>query len=140
MEAIKAEDRRKIKPKFIGTKKEKARGQGRIVMINVAESSLDILRSKKVLNNAIKKGGSLVVLKELIKSFSESSKSSIIYVVINSKLEKFFNSNSNVKFIFFKLIQYFLRNVMFDLKTIKIYMYLIMVLEIKMVCFFYLMD
>ena len=51
MEAIKAEDRRKIKPKFIGTKKEKARGQGRIVMINVAESSLDILRSKKVLNN-----------------------------------------------------------------------------------------
>ena len=50
MEAIKAEDRRKIKPKFIGTKKEKARGQGRVVMINVAESSLDILRSKKVLS------------------------------------------------------------------------------------------
>ncbi len=53
---------------------------------------------------SIKKGGSLVVLKELIKSFSESSKSSIIYVVINSKLEKFFNSNSNVKFIYFKNI------------------------------------
>ena len=51
MEVIKAEDKRKIKPKFIGTKKEKAKGQGRIVMMNVAESSLDILRSKKVLNH-----------------------------------------------------------------------------------------
>jgi YesN/AraC family two-component response regulator len=51
MEAIKAEDKRKIKPRFIGTKKEKARGQGRVVMINVTESSLDTLRSKKVLNN-----------------------------------------------------------------------------------------
>lgn len=50
MTAIKAEDKRKIKPKFLGSKKEKARGQGRVVMINVTESSLDILRSKKVLN------------------------------------------------------------------------------------------
>ncbi|QDP58071.1 MAG: hypothetical protein Unbinned4026contig1002_13 [Prokaryotic dsDNA virus sp.] len=50
MEAIKSEDKRKIKPRFIGTKKEKAKGQGRVVMINVAESSLDILRSKKVLS------------------------------------------------------------------------------------------
>ena len=46
MTAIKAEDKRKIKPKFLGSKKEKARGQGRVVMINVTESSLDILRSK----------------------------------------------------------------------------------------------
>ncbi len=51
MEAIKPEDKRKIKPRFIGSKKEKANGQGRVVMINVTESSLDILRSKKVLNN-----------------------------------------------------------------------------------------
>ncbi len=51
MEILKKEDRRKIKPKFIGTKEQKAKGQGRVVMINVAESSLDILRSKKVLNN-----------------------------------------------------------------------------------------
>ena len=50
-ENLKTEDKRKVKPRFIGTKKEKARGQGRVVMINVAESSLDILRSKKVLNN-----------------------------------------------------------------------------------------
>ena len=51
MEAIKPEDKRKIKPRFIGTKKEKAKGQGRVVMINVSESSLDTLRSKKVLSN-----------------------------------------------------------------------------------------
>ena len=51
MESLKKEDRRKIKPKFIGSKEQKAKGQGRLVMINVAESSLDILRSKKVLNN-----------------------------------------------------------------------------------------
>ena len=37
MEAIKPEDKRKIKPRFIGTKKEKAKGQGRVVMINVSE-------------------------------------------------------------------------------------------------------
>ena len=51
MEAIKPLDKRKIKPKFIGSKKEKARGQGRVVMINLTESSLDTLRAKKVLNN-----------------------------------------------------------------------------------------
>lgn len=51
MEVLKKLDRRKIKPKFIGSKEQKAKGQGRVVMINVAESSLDILRSKKVLNN-----------------------------------------------------------------------------------------
>jgi hypothetical protein len=50
MEILKKEDRRNIKPKFIGTKEEKAKGQGRVVMINIAESSLDILRSKKVLS------------------------------------------------------------------------------------------
>ena len=50
MEVLKKLDRRKIKPKFIGTKEQKAKGQGKVVMINVAESSLDILRSKKVLN------------------------------------------------------------------------------------------
>ena len=50
MEAIKPLDKRKIKPKFIGSKKEKAKGQGRVVMMNVTESSLDILKSKKVVN------------------------------------------------------------------------------------------
>tara|TARA_Y100001972_G_C7505560_1_gene255678 strand:- start:56 stop:529 length:474 start_codon:yes stop_codon:yes gene_type:complete len=50
MTDIKSEDKRKVKPKFIGTKKEKASGQGRVVMINVAESSLDLLKSKKVLS------------------------------------------------------------------------------------------
>tara|TARA_R100001163_G_scaffold29743_1_gene23650 strand:+ start:6073 stop:6546 length:474 start_codon:yes stop_codon:yes gene_type:complete len=50
MTTLKPEDKRKIKPKFIGSKKEKARGQGRVVMINVAESSLDILKAKKVLS------------------------------------------------------------------------------------------
>ena len=50
MEVLKKLDRRKIKPKFIGTKEQKAKGQGKVVMINVAESSLDLLRSKKVLN------------------------------------------------------------------------------------------
>tara|TARA_R100001594_G_scaffold30570_1_gene57143 strand:+ start:7952 stop:8404 length:453 start_codon:yes stop_codon:yes gene_type:complete len=43
MEALKKLDKRKIKPKIIGSNKE------RIVMINVAESSLDLLRSKKTL-------------------------------------------------------------------------------------------
>ena len=51
MEVLKKLDRRKIKPRFIGTKEEKAKGQGKVVMINVVESSLDILRSKKALNN-----------------------------------------------------------------------------------------
>ena len=50
MEDLKKEDRRNIRPKFIGTKEEKAKGQGKVVMINMSESSLDILRSKKVVN------------------------------------------------------------------------------------------
>ena len=50
MEDLKKEDRRNIKPKFIGTKEEKAKGQGKVVMINMSESSLDILRSKKAIN------------------------------------------------------------------------------------------
>jgi hypothetical protein len=50
MEILKKEDRRNIKPKFIGTKEEKAKGQGKVVMINISESSLDILRSKKAIN------------------------------------------------------------------------------------------
>ena len=60
----------------------------------------------RILINAIsiKKGGSLVVLKELIKSLSQLSKSSKIYVVINSKLEKIFKSDSHVKFISFNNI------------------------------------
>tara|TARA_R110000787_G_scaffold261614_1_gene366953 strand:+ start:754 stop:1230 length:477 start_codon:yes stop_codon:yes gene_type:complete len=50
MEILKKEDRRNIKPKFVGSKEQKAKGQGRVVMINMSESSLDILRSKKVIN------------------------------------------------------------------------------------------
>ena len=46
MEILKKEDRRNIKPKFIGTKEEKAKGQGRVVMINIAESSLDIQKKE----------------------------------------------------------------------------------------------
>jgi len=38
MEDLKKEDRRNIKPKFIGTKEEKAKGQGKVVMINISES------------------------------------------------------------------------------------------------------
>tara|TARA_R100000951_G_scaffold69551_1_gene58529 strand:- start:170 stop:643 length:474 start_codon:yes stop_codon:yes gene_type:complete len=50
MEDLKKEDRRNIRPKFIGSKEQKAKGQGQVVMINMSESSLDILRSKKVVN------------------------------------------------------------------------------------------
>lgn len=53
---------------------------------------------------SIKEGGSLIVLKELIKRFRKLSVNSIIYIVINSKVEKHFTSDININFISYKNI------------------------------------
>jgi len=44
MEVIEKLDKRKLKPRIVGSNKD------RVVMINITESSLDLLKSKKVLN------------------------------------------------------------------------------------------